>query len=114
MKICEDGLGITMRVTTLKITFYVFPSSSGGYFGVFLVPFWDMIFCLSMIIFNITSSNYVEMFTSFMTLFNGWGLNVSKLQSHYEETVYFLLPHPKISCSQYYLDGLNITLTVTT
>ena len=49
-----------------------------------------------------------------MTLFNGWGLNVSKLQSHYEETVYFLLQHPKISSSQYYLDGLNITLTVTT
>ena len=58
MKICEDGLGITMRVTTLKITFYVFPSSSGGYFGVFLVPFWDMIFCLSMIILSIRNIQY--------------------------------------------------------
>ena len=25
-----------------------------------------------------------------MTFFNGWGLNVSRLQSYYEETVYFL------------------------
>ena len=61
MKICEDGLGITMRVTTLKIIFYVLPSASGGYFGVFLVPFWDMIFCLSMIILSIRNIQYYFM-----------------------------------------------------
>ena len=43
-KFCTDVLGITLTVNTLKMIFHAMCSSARGHFGVFLGPFWCVIF----------------------------------------------------------------------
>ena len=86
MKFCTDIFGITLMVTTLKISFHVMFSYAGGHFGIFLDLFWCVIF------FENCSIFFHFFFQSFLQIFRNF---TDSQQSHYEETVYFLPLSPQ-------------------
>ena len=83
---CTDIFGITLMVTTLKISFHVMFSYAGGHFGIFLDLFWCVIF------FENCSIFFHFFFQSFLQIFRNF---IDSQQSHYEETVYFLPLSPQ-------------------
>ena len=89
MKCCTDVFGIPLTATTLKIIFHAMSSSAGGHFGIFLGPLWCVVFYFLGTIqcFSLKPVNFSQISKNFMAPFYGLRSTVSRLQSHFEETV---------------------------
>ena len=73
-----------------SLIFHVMSSSAGGYFVIFLDPLWCVIFYFL----RTVQYFFMKFFKDFQKLYGPF-LTVSRLQSHYEETVYLLPLSPQ-------------------